>query len=86
MKTLIFLLILSAYAEENIEPDRPLFGKKKADFLEEMKEKDEPDQEDIACVQMATNRNALNRCKMEMKNTKKEEKKNPENEESDLDE
>jgi len=83
MKTLIFLLMLSALAEENTEG---LFGKKKATFLEKMKEKDNPSQEDIACVEGATNRNQLNRCEKVRKGNKREEKKNPENQESDLDE
>jgi hypothetical protein len=79
MKLIIFLLMFSAFAEENTEG---LFGKKKADFLEEMIEKDNPGKEDIACVEQATNRNELNRCKNVMKETKREEKKNPEKEES----
>ena len=70
--------MLSAFAEENLEPDKPLFGKKKADFLEEMKEKDNPSEQDIECVKIATNRTALNKCKNEMKETKRDEKKNPE--------
>lgn len=83
MKILIFLLILSAFAEENTEG---LFGKKKAAFLEEMKEKDNPGQEDIECVEGATNRNELNRCEKVRKGNKREEKNNPKKEESNLDE
>jgi hypothetical protein len=71
--------MFSVLAEDNTEG---LFGKKKAAFLEEMKEKDNPGKEDIACVERATNRNELNRCKNVMKETKREEKKNPEKEES----
>lgn len=83
MKSLIFLLMFTAFAEENTEG---LFGKKKADFLEEMEEKDNPGQEDIACVERATNRNELNRCEKVRKGNKRKEKKNPEKEESNLDE
>jgi hypothetical protein len=86
MKILIFLFMLSAYAEENVETDNPLFGKKKADFLEKMKEKDDPGEQDIECVEGAANRNELNRCEKVRKGNKREEKKNPEKEESNSDE
>jgi len=77
MTTLIFLIfILSAFSQEDVETDKNLFSNKKANFLEKMMEENDPGPEDIECIKRADNRNALNRCKNEMKGRKKEEKKN----------
>lgn len=74
---IIYLLMLTAFAEDDIEPDKGLFFKKKADFLEKMKEEDNPEPKDIECVEKATNRNELNRCKKYMEGRRREEKTSP---------
>ncbi len=82
MKILIILLLsLSAFATE----DKGLFAKKKADFLEKMKANDNPGPEDIECVENAKTRNSLNQCEKSMKGRRRDERKNPEKEEIDLD-
>lgn len=83
MKTLIILLLsLSLFA---VDEDEGLFGKKKADFLEKMKANDNPQPEDIECVENAKTRNSLNQCEKSMKGRRREERKNPKKEASDLD-
>ncbi len=74
MKFLIFLFLcnLAFGAEE----DSGLFFNQKEKLLKELKEqeKENVDIEEIECIEKADNRNALNRCKMEAKNRKRNEK------------
>lgn len=87
MKTLIILLLsLSVFAGDEKKPDDGLFGKKKADFLEKMKANDNPEPEDIECVENAETRNSLNQCEKAMKGRKREDRKNSEKDPIDLDE
>ncbi len=87
MKTLIILLLsLSVFAEDDNNTDVGLFAKKKADFLEKMKANDNPERQDIECVEKAETRNSMNQCAKAMMGRKRENRKNPEKEQIDLDE
>ncbi|MFI5389818.1 MAG: hypothetical protein ACHQYQ_00545 [Bacteriovoracales bacterium] len=74
MKILIILFLCNlAFGGEE---DSGLFYNQKEKVLKESKEQENPNLEEIDCIEKADNRNALNRCKNVIRERKREEKKN----------
>jgi len=74
MKILIFLFLVNfAFGGEK---ESGLLQNQKEKALKEVKEqeKENVNPEDVDCIERADNRSALNRCKMESKNRKRDKK------------
>jgi hypothetical protein len=74
-----FLLILcfsfSLFATHHNEKKAEDFNEHKSKMLEQLKSAENPNQEDIACVEKAKNKKALKKCKKAMSSKKAEKKK-----------